>query len=166
MRLTTRTNLAVRVLMACAFNDGLTVRTAEIAQRCNASVNHLLQVVNLLQVNGFVETIRGRSGGLRLARPMEQISIGRVFRIFEAGVPFAECFAPETNTCPLAAACRLRNFIARAVEAFYRELDRVTLADLVRGNCELGTLLEMSRTLRPACREVAAGTVEIGRRDA
>ncbi|MFN3546650.1 MAG: RrF2 family transcriptional regulator [Mesorhizobium sp.] len=160
MRLTTRTNLAARVLMACAVNDGMTVRTAEIAERCNASVNHLLQVVNLLQADGFVETIRGRSGGLRLARPMERISIGKVFRIFEAGVPFAECFAPETNTCPLAATCRLRDFIARAVEAFYRELDSVTLADLVRGNCELGALLEMSKGLRPVCRE--DGAVDIG----
>lgn len=166
MRLTTRTNLAVRVLMACAANDGMTVRTAGIAERCNASVNHLLQVVNLLQVNGFVQTIRGRSGGLRLARPMERISIGKVFRIFEAGVPFAECFAPQTNTCPLAAACRLRDFIARAVEAFYRELDMVTLADLVQGNCELRALLEMSPGLQPVCREVGAGTVEFARRDA
>jgi Rrf2 family nitric oxide-sensitive transcriptional repressor len=165
MRLTTRTNLAIRVLMACAANDGMTVRTAEIAKRCNASVNHLLQVVNLLQIGGFVETIRGRSGGLRLARPMEQISTGEVFRAFEAAVPFAECFAATTNTCPLVAACRLRHFIARAVEAFYRELDMVSLADLVRGNCELGALLEMSRSLRPACRVVGAGTVEVARRD-
>ncbi|MBS8271820.1 transcriptional regulator, partial [Halomonas litopenaei] len=67
MRLTTRTNLAARILMACAVNDGVTVRTSEIAEKCNASTHHLLQVVNLLQSNGFVETIRGRTGGLRLA---------------------------------------------------------------------------------------------------
>ena len=54
MRITTRTNLAIRILMFCAVNEGRTVRTAEIAERCNASVNHLLQVVNLLQENGFV----------------------------------------------------------------------------------------------------------------
>ncbi len=88
-----------------------TLRSAEIAQACNASLNHLLQVVNALQTIGFVETIRGRSGGLRLTRPPAQISIGELFRVFEAGVPFAECFSSETNTCPLSSTCRLRGFV-------------------------------------------------------
>lgn len=153
MRLTTKTNLAARVLMACAANEGVTLRTAEIARMCNASVNHLLQVVNALQAHGFVETIRGRSGGLRLARPPVEISIGEVFRVFEAGVPFAECFEPETNTCPLTGACRLRSYVAQAVEAFYRELDRVTLQDLVKGNCGLIGLLEVAEGLHRTCPE-------------
>lgn len=144
MRLTTRTNLASRILMACAVNDGSTVRTAEIARKCNASVNHLLQVVNQLQSSGFIETVRGRNGGLKLARPMAQISIGDVFRIFEAGAPFAECFDPIGNTCPLSEVCRLRSYISRALEAFYHEMDMVTLADLVKGNCGLTALLEMA----------------------
>ncbi|MFX0547069.1 RrF2 family transcriptional regulator [Roseovarius sp. S1116L3] len=151
MRLTTRTNLASRILMACAVNDGALVRTADIAEKCNASSNHTQQVVNLLQSNGFVETIRGRSGGLRLARPMDRISVGQVFRVFEASVPFAECFADTTNTCPLADTCRLRHFIARAVEAFYHELDMVTLADLVKGNCDLAALLDMRPAPALAC---------------
>lgn len=155
MRLTTRTNLATRVLMACAVNDGVTLQTAAIAEKCNASVNHMLQVVGLLHANGFVETTRGRSGGLRLALPMAQISIGQVFRIFEAGVPFAECFDPETNSCPLSLTCRLRSYIARAVEAFYHELDMVTLADLVKGNCGLTALLDMHQNLRTGCPDAA-----------
>lgn len=152
MRLTTRTNLATRVLMFCAVNEGRIVRTAEIAQCCNASVNHLLQVVGLLQDNGFVETLRGRAGGLRLARPMERISIGEVFRIFESGVPFAECFDLQANTCPLTASCRLRGFLARAIEAFYHELDLVTLKDLVQGNCGLHALLDMRAAMVTECK--------------
>ena len=152
MRLTTRTNLAARVLMFCGVNQGTTVRTAEIAKRCNASLNHLLQVVNLLQVNGFVETIRGRAGGLRLAQPMERISIGDVFRVFEAELPFAECFDAERNSCPLSKTCRLRQYISRAVEAFYHELDMVTVSDLVKGNCGLQLLLDMSRGLEVDCK--------------
>ena len=151
MRLTTRTNLASRILMACAVNEGVTVRTSDIAAKCNASTHHLLQVVNLLHGNGFVETIRGRSGGLRLARPMDQISIGEVFRVFEAGAPFAECFDPDTNTCPLSETCRLRSFISRALKMFYHELDMVTLADLVKGNCGLAGILDMSDRLAPSC---------------
>jgi len=155
MRLTTKTNLAARVLMACAVNDGTTLRSAEIARTCNASLNHLLQVVNALQANGFVETIRGRNGGLRLARPPAQISMGEIFRLFEAGLPFAECFSPDTNTCPLSACCRLRGFVARAVEAFYHEMDMVTLADLTKGNCGLVRLLSVPDSLRNACAEAA-----------
>ena len=155
MRLTTKTNLAARVLMACAVNEGITLRSAEIADTCNASLNHLLQVVNALQAHGFIETLRGRSGGLRLARPPAQISIGAVFRVFEAGTPFAECFAPETNTCPLSETCRLRTYVARAVEAFYHEMDMVTLEDLTKGNCGLSALLSLPDSLRRGCEEVA-----------
>lgn len=155
MRLTTKTNLAARVLMACAVNDGTTLRSAQIARTCNASPNHLLQVVNALQAQGFVETLRGRNGGLRLARPAARISMGAVFRVFEAGVPFAECFAPQTNTCPLAATCRLRGVVAHALEAFYATLDKVTLADLTEGNCGLAALLSVPDRLRdlPSCND-------------
>lgn len=151
MRLTTKTNLAARVLMACAFNRGKTLRTSDIAQVSNASLNHLLQVVNSLQAHGFIETLRGRHGGLRLSRAPEQISMGSVFRVFEAGHPFAECFDAETNTCPLSTECRLRGYIARAVEAFYHELDMVTLEDLTRGNCGLEALLNVPESLSNTC---------------
>jgi Rrf2 family nitric oxide-sensitive transcriptional repressor len=130
--------------MACGVNDGAKVRTSEIATKCNASTHHLSQVVNLLSSNGYVETIRGRNGGLRLSRPMEKVSIGEVFRLFEASVPFAECFDAQTNTCPLTTVCRLRNYITRALDAFYHELDMVTLADLVKGNCGLSELLDLA----------------------
>jgi Rrf2 family nitric oxide-sensitive transcriptional repressor len=151
MRLTTKTNLAARVLMACALNRSKTLRTAEIAEASNASLNHLLQVVNCLQTHGFVETLRGRHGGLRLARAPELISMGAVFRVFEAGHPFAECFDAETNTCPLSTECRLRGYIARAVEAFYHELDMVTLDDLTRGNCGLERLLNVPNSFDDSC---------------
>lgn len=137
MRLTTRTNLAVRALMYCALNEGRVARSAEIAQASNASANHLAQIIHELHSNGYLIATRGRMGGVRLARPAEEISIGAVFRLFEADVPFTECAAPETNTCPLISACRLRGAISRALDAFYAELDRVTLADLVCGNLPL-----------------------------
>ncbi len=155
MRLTTRTNLATRVLMFCAVNNGQIVRSAEIAERCNASLNHVLQVVNLLRENGFVSTLRGRAGGLRLALPMDRISIGQVFRLIESSVPFAECFDTQANTCPLSLVCRLRKYLDRALEAFYHELDMVTLQDLVKGNCGLESLLEMHPAATASCSGVA-----------
>ncbi len=151
MRLTTRTNLAARVLMFCAVNDGRLVRSSDIADICNASLNHVARVVQQLQAEGYLETLRGRTGGIRLARPAARISIGAVFRLFETEIPLAECFDPERNTCPLAATCRLRSYVQRALEAFYHELDMVTLEDLVRGNCGLVDLLAMQPDLSAGC---------------
>ncbi|WP_439124236.1 RrF2 family transcriptional regulator [Marivita sp.] len=151
MRLTTRTNLAARTLMFCAVNDGRLVRTSDIAVRCNASTNHVARVVQQLQAEGYVETLRGRTGGIRLAKPADRISIGAVFRIFETEIPFAECFDEVRNTCPLAATCRLRSYVVRALEAFYHELDLVTLDDLVRGNCGLMDLLAMTPDFSSGC---------------
>ena len=143
MRLTTRTNLAARTLMFCAVNDGRLVRTSDIADRCNASINHVARVVQQLQAEGYLETLRGRAGGIRLAKPANRVSIGAVFRIFETEIPFAECFDEVRNTCPLSGTCRLRSYVIKALEAFYHELDMVTLDDLVRGNCGLMDLLAM-----------------------
>jgi Rrf2 family nitric oxide-sensitive transcriptional repressor len=141
----------MRVLMFCGVNTGRTVRSTEIASACNASGNHLAQVIQQLHSHGFVQTLRGRAGGLRLSRDARLVLIGQVFRIFEAGLPFAECFSAEGNTCPLTGACRLRNVLARAVEAFYHELDMVTLEDLVRGNCDLSALLSLPEAAQQIC---------------
>lgn len=143
MRLTTRTNLAMRALMFCAVNPDLTVRKSEIAEACNASLNHLGLVINLLAQGRFIETSRGRHGGVRLARPAEEISIGAVARLLEADVPFAECFSGSENTCPLTACCRLRGSLEAALDAFYATLDAVSLADLTRENAGLRRLLAL-----------------------
>ncbi len=107
---------------------------AEIAERCNASENHLAQVINQLGQLGYLHTQRGRNGGMQLGRSMEDIRVGDVFRNLEAAVPIAECFADVDNTCPLVDACRLKLAIAGAAEAFYMHLDGVTLGELVCGN--------------------------------
>lgn len=141
MRITKRTNLAIRVLMFCGANDGRLVTKSEIATVCNTSENHLAQVINQLGQLGYLHTQRGRKGGLALSRPMTQIVIGEVFRAIEAGVPMAECFADVDNTCPLVDACRLRLAIVDAVEAFYAHLDAITLDALVCGNDRLLEIL-------------------------
>ena len=142
MRLTTRTNLAMRALMYCAVNDDRTVRTSEVAQRCNASENHLGQVINTLGHQGFIKTVRGRGGGMRLAQPPKSISVGRVMRMLESSTPFAECFHIESNGCPILPHCKLRGVLNGALEAFYSELDGVTLHDLVHENTGLEQLFK------------------------
>ncbi|ALG91023.1 MULTISPECIES: RrF2 family transcriptional regulator [Actibacterium] len=144
MRLTTRTNIAMRALMYCAVNAGRVVRKSDIAQACNTSENHMAQVINSLSRFGLVKTTRGRHGGVTLEQPADQVFVGTVFRKLEAGVPFAECFANDTNTCPLIDCCRLRGVLSDALTAFYSSLDKVSLADLVAEN----TPLEQALLLR------------------
>jgi len=144
MRLTTRTNLAMRTLMFCAANPDRIVRKHEVAETCNASENHLAQVIHLLAQKGYLHTIRGRSGGLMLARAAESIRVGEVFRAFEATLPFAECFAGSDCNCPLVGSCRLKCVLAEALDAFYAKLDSVTLADLMAGNKDLQNLLKVA----------------------
>lgn len=141
LRVTKRTNIAMRVLMFCGANTDRLVTKAEIAERCNASENHLAQVINQLAQLGFLRTQRGRNGGLSLGRPADQIRIGDVFRVLEAPVPLAECFADVDNTCPLVEACRLRTALTDAVEAFYASLDPITLDALICKNDALLRIL-------------------------
>jgi Rrf2 family nitric oxide-sensitive transcriptional repressor len=140
VRVTKRTNIAMRVLMYCAANTGRLVTKHEIAEVCNASENHLAQVINQLAQLGYLHTQRGRNGGLELSRPAEQIVIGDIFRHLEQPVPIAECFADVDNTCPLTEACRLRTLLSDAANAFYETLDPVTLDTLI---CDNGPLLDI-----------------------
>jgi Rrf2 family transcriptional regulator, nitric oxide-sensitive transcriptional repressor len=144
MRLTTRTNLAMRTLMFCAVNPDRIVRKHEVAEACGASENHLAQVIHLLARKGYIKTQRGRSGGLMLARGPEKIGVGEVFRAFEAVLPFTECTEEKQASCPLATCCRLKCVLQEALDAFYARLDRSTLADLVAENTELETLLKVA----------------------
>lgn len=144
MRLTVRTNIAMRALMTCAVNPGKIARKADIAQATGASEAHLGVVINQLAQTGFIETIRGRHGGIRLRLAPEDISVGRVFRTFEANTPFAECFSAHDNHCPIASACKLRSTLDAALEAFYATLDGVTLNDLTCGNAGLQRLLALA----------------------
>lgn len=150
MRVTKRTNIAIRVLMHCAVNSGRLVTKSEIAKRCNASENHLAQIINHLAQLGYLHTQRGRNGGLELARPANQIRIGDVFRVLEAPVPLAECFADVDNTCPLTDACRLRVALTDAASAFYATLDPITLDALVCDNEPLINILSPGTGCRSA----------------
>lgn len=144
MRLTLRTNLAMRTLMFCAANPDLIVRKHEVARACGASENHLAQVIHLLARKGFINTQRGRSGGFTLARAPDEIGVGAVFRIFEAVLPFTDCSQERQSSCPLAGVCRLKCVLDEALAAFYARLDQTSLADLVTTNTQLRTLLNVA----------------------
>ncbi len=142
MRITKRTNIAVRLLMYCAAHPDRLVTKSEIAEVCNISENHLAQVINQLSQLGYLSTHRGRNGGMTLGRPSGQIRIGSVFRHVEGDLPIAECFADADNTCPLTDACRLRLALQDAAEVFFASLDEVTLDALVCDNDPLLKILQ------------------------
>ena len=131
MQLTVRSNHAMRLMMYCALTPGRLASCGEIARACNMSESHLGKIANALSAHGFVETVRGRGGGVRLAKPAAEINVGAVVRRTEIGSCFMECLDLETNTCPLVSGCRFRSIVGRALEAFLGVLDGYTLADLV-----------------------------------
>lgn len=142
MRITKRTNIAVRLLMYCAAHPDRLVTKSEIAEVCNISENHLAQVINQLSQLGYLSTQRGRNGGMTLGREPDQIRVGSVFRHVEGNLPIAECFADADNTCPLTDACRLRLALQDAAEVFFASLDEITLDALVCDNDPLLKILQ------------------------
>jgi len=132
MRLTLHTDYALRVLLYLASQkDDARATIREIARIYRISHNHLVKVVHRLVQGGWVQTVRGRKGGLKLARDPAQIRLGEIVRATEPDLLLLECFDLATNTCPIAEHCALKGALARALGAFLRELDAITLADLI-----------------------------------
>lgn len=126
MRFTRHTDYALRVLMHLALNQDRLCSIGEIARTYGVSHNHLTKVVVGLTRQGFVATVRGRAGGLRLARPAGEIGVGAVIRSTEEGRELADCLG-----CLLSPACGLTGVLAEATAALFAVLDRHTVADLV-----------------------------------
>lgn len=131
MRLSLHADYALRALMYLAVQDGHR-SIGEIARAYGISKNHLMKVAQRLVAEGFVVAVRGRSGGLQLARASDQINVGQVARTLEGTGNFVECFNPATNRCAITPACQLRHVLAGGLEAFFRHLDQYSLADLTR----------------------------------
>ncbi|MGD9954267.1 MAG: Rrf2 family transcriptional regulator [Burkholderiales bacterium] len=141
MRLTTFTDYSLRVLMYVAAHPEGRATIAEIASAYAISEHHLTKVVHFLGREGYLENLRGRGGGLQLAKAAEAINVGDVVRTTEGGDVPAECFLRETNTCAITADCKLKFALADAVEAFYAELRKYSLADVARNRKALGRVL-------------------------
>lgn len=137
MRLTNYTDFSLRVLIYVATkkSDELS-NIKEIAEVYGISKNHLMKVIYELGKNGYIETIRGRNGGIRLARPASEINIGEVVRRTEEDFHLVECFDREKNQCIITSVCGLKHVLNKALKAYFSILDQYTLKDLV-GNQEL-----------------------------
>jgi Rrf2 family nitric oxide-sensitive transcriptional repressor len=131
LRLTLHTDYALRLLMLLALEPDDLHTIEEIASRYHISRNHLMKVTQTLASAGFVDSLRGRGGGLRLGKPAGEIILGDVVRATEDGFNLVECFDRKSNTCVVAPVCGLRGPLEEALLAFLAALDRYSLADLV-----------------------------------
>jgi Rrf2 family nitric oxide-sensitive transcriptional repressor len=131
MRLSTFSDYSLRVLMYLGVQDDRLVTIAEIAAVHDISKAHLMKVVHQLGLNGHIETVRGKGGGIRLARPPREIVIGDLIRQSESDFAMVECFAAH-SACRIQGGCGLPSILNEALSAMFLVLDGYTLADLVQ----------------------------------
>lgn len=134
MRLMNFTDLGLRALMLLGAAPERARTSEDLAQALGVSRHHLVKVLQHLAAAGYVRTVRGVGGGVRLARPAATIRLGAVVALLERDQPLVECFRADGGACPLTPACRLRGALARARAAFLASLDRETLADCIVTN--------------------------------
>lgn len=130
MHITRYTDYALRVLLYLALTTDRLVTIREIADSYGISRNHLMKLVYQLNRQGYVETVRGKNGGLRLGRDPREINLGVLIRETEQDFELAECFGSD-NHCRITAVCSVKHVLADALGAFFATLDSYTLADLL-----------------------------------
>lgn len=130
MRLTTMTDYALRLLMYLAQRPGRLCTIAEIAEAYGISESHLMKVTHQLGQLGWIETLRGKGGGMRLSLPPEEIPLGTVVRSMEPDFHLVECFATG-GSCTLNGCCTLSGVLDDALQQFLTHLDGHTLADIL-----------------------------------
>lgn len=143
MRLTQQTSYSIRILLYCAANPGSNSRIKDIASTYSISELHLFKIMHVLVESGFVETIRGRNGGIRLARSATEISIGDVVRATESNFFLTDCFDTTNRDCPLVDSCGVNKILSEALRAFFSVLDSYTIADVAKDGNQLRGLLDL-----------------------
>ncbi len=131
MQLTLHTDYSLRVLIYLAEKGDTLATISEVASFYGISRNHLVKVVHHLAGADFIHTMRGKNGGMRLARPPEDISVGDVVRKMEPNFDIVECFNTESRDCTVAPLCALKGVLYQASNEFLSLLDRYTLADAI-----------------------------------
>jgi Rrf2 family transcriptional regulator, iron-responsive regulator len=150
MRLTRQTNYAIRALMYCAASDGTHVRVSEIAKAYSISELFLFKIIQPLVEAGMIETLRGRNGGIRLAKPAGKITLLDVVRVTEDSFAMAECFESGVVDCPLIDACELNVALRKALNAFFEVLSQYTIEMLVKERPNMRALLGFDLAKTPA----------------
>lgn len=150
MRLTLYTDFSLRVLLYLGAKERAELSTIQdISIAYGISKNHLMKVSHELGKAGYIETVRGRGGGIRLALVPEEINIGEVIRRMEDDFYLVECFNPSGGNCPISPVCGLKNVLGRALQAYLQVLDEYTLQDLLMNKDDLRALLQQQNSVTP-----------------
>ncbi len=131
MRLSLHSDYAFRMLIHAGLRAPMLTTVGEVAKDFSLSATHLNKVAQTLAAHGYLQTVRGRSGGLRLIRDPKSIRLGQVAKVTEPDFHLAPCMSPTAETCPIYEPCVLRGALVQAAEAFVARLDQWTLADLI-----------------------------------
>ncbi len=137
MRLTRFTDYAMRSLFYMACKPDQLVTVGQIAKTYNISQNHLVKVVQDLVKHGYVTSVKGRGGGMRLAKSPDELNLGQIVRNFEPDMKLIDCVG-----CQIHGDCTLPGPLHKAIGAFVRVLDEYTLADIVRGSPGMPALFD------------------------
>lgn len=145
MQLTLYTDYTLRVLIYLSLHRDRTITISEMAQYYKISRNHLVKVVHNLATLEYIQTIRGKGGGMRLALDPSQITIGEIVRKVEPNFDMVECFNSTKPKCVIEPLCTLKNALWQAKNDFLRSLDQLTLADAVKRDAPLPVTVTLHR---------------------
>ncbi len=138
MRLTQQTSYSIQTLMYCAINRAGPSRIRDIAKAYRISELHLFKIMHVLVESNLVETLRGRNGGIRLARPADKITLADVVRASEGSLDLNDCMSERGHVCAVGPNCGLGGALSTALGAFFTVLDKYTIADMVAGAVPTG----------------------------
>jgi Rrf2 family nitric oxide-sensitive transcriptional repressor len=161
MRLTVYTDFSLRVLMYVALHPDRRPTIGEIASSYGISKNHIMKVVHQLGVAGYIETVRGQSGGMRLARSADAINLGEVVRHTEPDLALVPCFEPINSACVITPACKLRRALHEARAAFLAVLDSYSLGDLIDNREVLRELFAQGSASTLEAKEAASTPLQV-----
>ncbi|MBC2604691.1 RrF2 family transcriptional regulator [Pelagicoccus albus] len=137
MELTKFSDYSLRTLIYLGINEERVVPLLEISEAYSISRNTLAKISNFLSQHEVIISSRGNQGGVRLAKAAEDINIGTLVRKTESHIPLVECFASDGGSCCINKCCTLKGVLRSAENAFYKELEKYSLADLITGKSRI-----------------------------
>ncbi len=146
MQFTHFTDYSLHTLIYLGAQQSTLATISEVAEQYGISQSHLTKVVHQLANRGYIQTTRGKGGGMRLARLPQLINIGDVVREMEGNINLVECFNAKNQSCPLLPACILKSVLAEARKNFFDTLDRYTLADLLTNKSSLRKITGLQKS--------------------